>query len=88
MGITEPIEIPEDLKAFVQSQIDAGHFRDAAEYIRQLISTDLERCQWMERYASDVRIGDLLLAELRSGESRPVDLEALRDELSGVGLKS
>lgn len=79
---TERIIIPDDLKAFVQSQIDAGNFRDAADYVRYLIRADQENCRMLEEYASDSRVGDLIAEGLASGDSRALDLESVRKELN------
>ena len=40
---TMNVSLPEELKTFVDGQVDTGRFSSSSEYVRQLIRHDLER---------------------------------------------
>ena len=41
----ENVSLPEDLKSFVNSQVDAGNYGSISEYVRELIRRDHDRRQ-------------------------------------------
>lgn len=42
---TMNVSLPEDLKGFVDSQVDQGNYGSASEYVRELIRRDHDRIQ-------------------------------------------
>ncbi|HEV8060602.1 MAG TPA: type II toxin-antitoxin system ParD family antitoxin [Gemmataceae bacterium] len=62
---TMNISLPEELKEFVDTQISTGAYSSASEYVRRLISEDLERKHHEE-------IEKKLLEALDSGEYSPM----------------
>lgn len=61
------IELPDTLKSFVDEQVAAGRFRDASDYVHQLIRADQLR-------RSEEEVDAKLLEGLRSGP--PVEFTA------------
>ena len=63
---TMNISLPENLKEFVDAQVQTGGYSTSSEYIRELIREDQKKK--LER-----RLNSLLLEGLESGEPIPVD---------------
>lgn len=64
---TMNIQLPETLKSFVDEQVAAGRFRDASDYVHQLILRDQLR-------RSEEEVDAKLLEGLRSGP--PIEFTA------------
>jgi antitoxin ParD1/3/4 len=73
--VTMNISLTNDLKAFVDSRIQARGYSSASEYMRDLVRRDEER-------ASEERFKALIQAGLDSGPD-PRPWEELREEWTG-----
>jgi antitoxin ParD1/3/4 len=76
---TMNISLPENLKGFIDTQVQAGGYSTSSEYIRELIRAD-------QKKKLEQRLHSLLLEGLESGEPIPVDAaywEAKRRQLLG-----
>jgi antitoxin ParD1/3/4 len=74
---TMNIALPENLKTFVQHQVEAGGYSSVSEYMRELIRAD------QRRRAQDALEAEIMKG-LESGESTPMtpeDWHALRQEV-------
>lgn len=74
---TMNISLPDEMRAFVEEQLESGGYSTASEYIRELIRT-------AQKEKARARLEALLLEGLDSGE--PIEVtpqfwEARRDEL-------
>jgi len=77
------IDLPEPLDAFIQAQVGAGDYRDAADVVQaglRLLKSQTEaEAAKLERLRAAIQVG---LDELERGEGIEVtDLEAWLDEL-------
>lgn len=63
---TMNISLPENLKGFVDSQVEAGGYSTSSEYIRELIRQD-------QRRKLEQRLAGLLLDGLESGQPLAAD---------------
>lgn len=63
---TMNISLPENLKGFVDSQVQAGGYSTSSEYIRELIRED-------QKKKLEQRLSTLILEGLESGEPLPTD---------------
>jgi antitoxin ParD1/3/4 len=73
------ISLPENLKGFVDSQVQAGGYSTSSEYIRELIRED-------QKKKLEQRLSLLLLEGMQSGEPVAADAaywKAKRQWLSG-----
>jgi antitoxin ParD1/3/4 len=73
---TMNVSLPDALKAFVDDQVEAGHYSTSSEYVRELIRKDQDR----------QRLRGLLLAGAASRPSAAADdayFEGLRRRLGG-----
>ena len=71
------ISLPESMRAYVESQVEAGSYSSASEYVRALIREDRKRRE-------KERLEALLLEGLNSGpaaEMTPADWEQIRAEV-------
>lgn len=76
---TMNISLPENLKGFIDTQVEQGGYSTSSEYIRELIREDQKR-------KLEQRLNSLLLEGLESGEPIPVDAaywEAKKRQLLG-----
>ncbi|MBV8175471.1 MAG: type II toxin-antitoxin system ParD family antitoxin [Verrucomicrobia bacterium] len=76
---TMNISLPENLKGFVDSQVQTGGYSTSSEYIRELIRED-------QKKKLEQRLSLLLLEGMQSGESVAADAaywNAKRQRLSG-----
>ena len=76
---TMNISLPENLKGFVDSQVQAGGYSTSSEYIRELIRED-------QKKKLEQRLSLLLLEGMQSGEPVAADAaywKAKRQWLSG-----
>jgi antitoxin ParD1/3/4 len=74
---TMNIALPEQLKEFVQREVERGRYSSVSEYVRELIRADQQR---KVREALEVEI----LKGLASGDSTPMtadDWQAIRQEV-------
>ncbi len=74
---TMNIALPENLKLFVQNQVEIGSYSSASEYIRELIRKDQKE---RAREALEIEI----LKGLDSGEAMPMtadDWQVIREEV-------
>ena len=74
---TMNIALPENLKSFVQHQVETGGYSSVSEYIRELIRKD------QKEKARDALEAEILKG-LESGEPTPMTAEdwtAIRDEV-------
>lgn len=74
---TMNISLPDELKDFVEEQIQKGGFSSVSEYVRDLIRAAQKR-------AAQERLEALLLEGLESGDATPMtadDWEALRKKV-------
>lgn len=65
---TMNISLPENLKEFIDAQVQSGGYSTSSEYIRELICKDQKK-----KLAQ--RLNSLLLEGLESGEPIPVDAD-------------
>ncbi len=73
---TMNISIPDQLKEFVDRQVDSGRYSSVSEYVRELIRED-------EKRRAQARLEELLLEGLQSGEATeltPRDWIEIREE--------
>ncbi|MEO7019588.1 MAG: type II toxin-antitoxin system ParD family antitoxin [Ktedonobacteraceae bacterium] len=76
---TMNISLPENLKGFVDTQVEQGGYSTSSEYIRELIRSD-------QKKKLEQRLNSLLLEGLESGEPILVDAaywEAKKRKLLG-----
>jgi antitoxin ParD1/3/4 len=76
---TMNISLPENLKGFVDSQVQAGGYSTSSEYIRELIRED-------QKKKLEQKLSLLLLEGMQSGEPVAADAaywKAKRQRLSG-----
>ena len=74
---TMDIAIPENLKEFVQHQVERGGYSSVSEYVRELIRAD-QRRKVQEQLEAEILKG------LESGEATPMtadDWTAIRQEV-------
>jgi antitoxin ParD1/3/4 len=73
------IVVPESVESFIQERIAQGGYRDASDYVRDLILADQER----------ERVDQLLLEGLRSGpavEATPAFWEERKRKVAGTDV--
>jgi antitoxin ParD1/3/4 len=74
---TMNISLPEAMQEFVEEQVIAGDYRDASEYIRDLVRADQKR-------QAKVQLEQVLLSAVGSGDAMeltPEMIEGVRDRL-------
>jgi len=74
---TMNVSLPDEMKAFVEEQVQRGGYSTASEYLRELIRD-------AQKQAAEERLEKLLLEGLDSGPATPMtkkDWEDLRREL-------
>ena len=78
---TMNVSLPDALKAFVDDQVEAGHYSTSSEYVRELIRKDQDRLQ----------LRTLLLAGASSAPAEPTGaayFDALRDRVKAAAKRS
>lgn len=60
------ISMPDELRAFIESRVNAGEYQSASDYLRDLIRHDREATE------------QLLLDGLESGISKPLNMSELQ----------
>lgn len=69
---TMNISLPDQMKAFVETEVAAGGFSTASEYFRELIRN-------AQRRKDEAQLESLLLEGLRSGDASPMTAEDWAD---------
>jgi antitoxin ParD1/3/4 len=72
MATSMNISLPENMKSFVDEQVESGGYGSASEYMRELVRRD-------QKERARERLESLLLEGLKSGEPIPVNEEFWRD---------
>lgn len=65
---TMNISLPEDMKAFVETQVQQGGYSTASEYLRELIRE-------AKKKAAEDRLEELILEGINSGPATPMTKE-------------
>lgn len=78
---TMNISLPENLKGFVDSQVQAGGYSTSSEYIRELIRED-------QKKKLEQRLSTLILEGLESGEPLPTDAAYWNAKRQGLTAES
>lgn len=75
---TMTISLPEQMKRWIDEQVDAGGYASASDYVRDLVRRDRERREQSEKVYTleELRI---LLAEAKKGGKSRMDVSALPD---------
>ena len=71
------VSLSDEMRTYIDRQVESGTYHNHSEYIRDLIRHDRER-------RDRERVDELLLEGLRSGEPTPLtrdDWQAIRDEV-------
>ena len=82
------VVIPADAEAFVKNQANAAGYQDVSEYLLSLVRHDHEARARLDAFASDQRIETLALEGLDSGPAVPLDMQAIRREVTARLEKS
>ena len=69
---TMNVSLPDQMKAWVESQTDEGRYSNASDYVRDLIRRDQERRVALQALQAAVTEG------LESGEPQPFDAAAFK----------
>jgi len=80
---TMNISLPEAMQQFVEEQVIAGDYRDASEYIRDLVRADQKR-------QAKAQLEQVLLSAIDSGDAMeltPEMIEDVRDRLHARGAE-
>ena len=67
------VSLPEPLKEYVQERVSEGIYSNPSDFVRSLIRDDM-------RQSAHRRLETLLIEGLNSGEPKPVDWQAIREE--------
>src|SRR3954447_6895990 len=67
------VSLPEPLKDYVQERVSDGIYSNPSDYVRSLIRDDM-------RLSAQRRLETLLLEGINSGDPKPIDWEAIREE--------
>lgn len=76
--VRKTITLTDKQDSWVKAQIDAGHYTNDSEYIRDLIRREQERCAEIEKIRAALIEGEA------SGEPRPFDVGAFKQRMSSV----
>ena len=79
--VTMNISLPENLKGFVDSQVQAGGYSTSSEYIRELIRED-------QKKKLEQRLSTLILEGLESGEPLTADAAYWNAKRQGLAAES
>ena len=64
------ISLPEQMKAFAESQAHSGRYANVSDYVRDLLRKDQQRLEVV------VEIQDLVDQAIASGEAEPFDMSS------------
>jgi antitoxin ParD1/3/4 len=67
------VSLPEPLNDYVQERVSEGIYSNPSDYVRSLIRDDM-------RQSARRRLETLLLEGINSGDPKPIDWEAIREE--------
>lgn len=73
--VRKTITLTEKQDAWIKAQIEAGHYTDDSEYIRDLIRREQEHCAEIEELRA------ALIAGEESGEPAPFDAAAFKQRM-------
>ena len=68
------VSIPENLREFVEVQVESGGYGSASEYVRELLRRERNRAQKEEELRRLLHVG---VEEIKSGRFREFDEESL-----------
>ena len=70
---TPNVSVPEPLKEYVQDRVSEGIYSNASDYVRSLIREDMHK-------SAERRLEAYLLEGINSGDPKPIDWAAIREE--------
>ncbi len=78
------ISLPDEMRAWVESEVKGGEFSSASEYFRQLLREARARKEGAERERKKAELEALLIEGLESGPAVPITPQWWDELLSGV----
>lgn len=73
--VRKTITLTDKQDAWIKAQVDAGHYTNDSEYIRDLIRREQERCAEIEAVRAALTEGEA------SGEPRPFDVASFKQRM-------
>lgn len=73
--VRKTITLTDTQNAWIKTQIEAGHYANDSEYIRDLIRREQEHCAQIEAVRAALIEGEV------SGEARPFDVDAFKQRM-------
>ena len=81
------ISLPDEMRAWVESEVKGGEFSSASEYFRQLLREARARKESAERERKKAELEALLIEGLESGPAMPITAQWWDELLNDVDAK-